>query len=110
MAASDKDAYLLLSKYSSLYEKRYGIKPVLNKYKEKWGMNSIIEDFGVEGVKKTMDYFFRLNKEGHSLSWFYNNFSTIHLSRLAAEKDDKIRSAARQKTRQLRAEYLNGLS
>lgn len=112
MAANknDKDAYSLLSEYSRLYQARYAQPPIVNKYKEKWGMSSLVEDFGREGVSRTLAYYFKTNREGHSLSWFYNNFSNIHLSRLASEKDDKIRAAARAKTRQLRAEYLNGLS
>ena len=111
MAASknDKEAYSLLSEYSALYKLKYGQAPILNKYKEKWGMLSIIEDFGVDGVSKTLKYYFKINRDGHSLSWLYNNFSNIHLSRLASEKDDRIRAAAREKTRQLRAEYLNGI-
>jgi hypothetical protein len=107
---NDKSAYSLLSEYSALYKIKYGRPPIINKYKEKWGMLSLIEDFGEEGVSKTLKYYFKINREGHSLPWLYNNFSSIHLSRLAAEKDDKIRAAARSKTRQLRVEYLNGLS
>ena len=107
--ANDKDAYSLLSEYSRLYELKYKQSPIVNKYKEKWGMSSLVDDFGREGVGKTLTYYFKINREGHSLSWFYNNFSTLHLSRLNAEKDDRIRAAARAKTRQLRAEYLDGL-
>jgi hypothetical protein len=106
----DKEAFSLLSEYSKLYQVKYGSLPVINKYKEKWGMASLLEDFGGEGVRLTLNYYFKTSREGHSLPWFYNNFSSIHLSRLASEKDDKIRAAARSKTRQLRAEYLNGLS
>lgn len=111
MAASktDKDAFSLLSEYIRLYKSRYASAPILNKYKEKWGMASLVEDFGREEVEKTLNYYFKINREGHSLPWFYNNFSTVHISRLSAEKDDKIRSAARQKTQELRAEYLNGV-
>ena len=105
----DKDAYALLSEYIRLYKNRYHSDPVVNKYKEKWGMSSLVEDFGVDAVSDTLNYYFKINREGHSLPWFYNNFSTVHMSRLAAEKDDKIRAAAREKTRQLRAEYLNGV-
>lgn len=106
---SDKDAFALLSEYSKLYQTKYGNAPVLNKYKEKWGMSSLVEDFGRDGVSQTLTYYFKINREGHSLSWFYNNFSNIHLSRLASEKDAKIRAEAREKTKQLRAEYLNGI-
>lgn len=106
---NDKDAFILLSEYSSLYHDKYHQAPVINKYKEKWAMSSLTEDFGRDGVSKTLKYYFKINRDGHSLSWFYNNFSNIHMSRLSAEKDDKIRAAARAKTRQLRAEYLDGL-
>jgi len=103
----DKDSYSLLSEYSRLYQERYGSKPVVNKYKEKWAMNSLIEDFGKEEVLETLVYYFKLSKDRHPINWFYNNFSTIYNSRISIEKDDKIRSEARKKTQQLRAEYLN---
>ena len=111
MAASkvDKEAFALISQYISLYRARYSSAPIINKYKEKWGMASLVEDFGKEEVSDTLTYYFKINREGHSLPWFYNNFSTIHISRLSAEKDDKIRAAAWQKTQELRAEYLNGI-
>jgi hypothetical protein len=107
---SDKDAYSLLSEYSRLYQTRYSQSPVINKYKEKWGMSSLVEDFGKEGVSKTLLYYFKTNREGHSLSWFYNNFSNIHSSRLSSEKDAIIRREQRIKTMQIRAEFMNGVS
>jgi len=106
---TDKDAYALLSEYSSLYKVKYSQQPIINKYKEKWAMSSLLEDFGKEGVSKTLQYYFKTSRDGHSLSWFYNNFSNIHLSRIAAEKDDRIRAESRRKTQQLRSEYLDGV-
>lgn len=73
-------------------------------------MQSLIDDFGVEEVESSLSYYFKLPKENHPITWFFNNFTTIHTARLNAEKDDKIRAAARQKTQELRMEYLNGLS
>lgn len=112
MAASknDKLSYALLSDYIGLYRSKYNKAPVINKYKEKWAMQSLIDDFGVEEVGLTLTYYFKLSKDMHPLSWFFNNFSAIHTSRLAAEKDSKVRLHARQRTRELRAEYLSGLS
>lgn len=102
-------AYALISDYVCLYKNRYGITPLVNKYKEKWAMLSLVEDFGSEEVNKTINYYFNINKEGHPLNWFYNNFSTVHSSRLAAERDKELRAQQRKKTQELRAEYLNGL-
>ncbi len=106
----DKDAFALLSKYSALYKQKYGNSPIVNKYKEKWAMTSLVEDFGVEGVRESLKYYFKINREGHSLSWFFNNFSNIHSSRLSSEKDAIIRREQRIKTMQIRAEFMNGVS
>lgn len=102
-------AYALISDYTCLYKQRYGIPPLVNKYKEKWAMTSLVEDFGPEEVNKTLEYYFRLGKEGHPLNWFFNNYSSLHSSRLESEKDAKIREEQRRKTQELRAEYLNGI-
>ena len=106
---NDKPSYALISEYIALYRNKYGVTPMVNKYKEKWGMLSLIEDFGVEDVGHTLEYYFRLSKDMHPLPWFYNNFSSIHTSRLASEKDDNIRLETRKKMQQLRAEYLDGV-
>ena len=108
--SKDKESYSLLSSYIGLHRDKYGASPVINKYKEKWAMQSLIDDFGVEEVESSLSYYFKLPKENHPLTWFFNNFATIHIARLNAEKDAKIRAAARQKTYELRAEDLNGLS
>lgn len=108
--SKDKDSYSLLSSYISLYRNKYGNSPIVNKYKEKWAMSSLIEDFGISGVQDTLDYYFKLNKEGHSLSWFFNNFSNIHSSRLSAERDAMIRKEQRVRTMEIRAEFINGVS
>lgn len=102
-------AYTLISDYICLYKQRYGIPPLINKYKEKWAMISLVEDFGQEEVNKTLQYYFRLTKDGHPLNWFFNNYSSLHSSRLDSEKDAKIREEQRRRTQELRAEYLNGI-
>lgn len=102
-------AYALISDYVCLYKNRYGVPPLVNKYKEKWAMISLVEDFGAEEVGETISHYFNLNKEGHPLNWFYNNFSNIYSARIAAKKDEALREQQRKKTQELRAEYLNGL-
>jgi hypothetical protein len=102
-------AYALISDYTCLYKQRYGIPPIINKYKEKWAMISLVEDFGPESVSNTLEYYFKLNKDGHPLNWFYNNYSTIHSSRIESEKDEERRVKQREVTRKLREEYLNGI-
>lgn len=105
----EKSAFALISDYICLYKNRYSVAPLVNKYKEKWAMISLIEDFGVEDVSETLEYYFKTTKDRHPLSYFYNNFSSIHSSRLSTEKDNRIRTEQRKMTQKLRAEYLNGI-
>ena len=107
---TDKEAFVLLSDYIGEYRNKYSSVPLINKYKEKWAMVSILEDFGKENVEKAIVHYFKLNREGHPLNWFFNNFSAIHLSRVSSEKDAELRKEQRKKTAQLRAEHFNGVS
>lgn len=101
----------MLSKYSSLYEGKYNKRPVVNKYKEKWAMKSLIEDFGEDEVYDTLYYYInKSSKEGHPLTWFYNNFDSLYNARKSAEKDFTERLERRNKMQQIRQEYINGIS
>jgi predicted hydrolase (HD superfamily) len=102
--------YELIRHYQSLYVKRYNRPIEINRYKEKWAVSSLIEDFGYEEVEKTLEYYFKLDKDGHPLSWFFSNFSIIKQRRLDKEMDDIIRADRRAKTQKIVEEYRNGLS
>ena len=102
-------AYALISDYISLYKEKYGTSPIINKYKEKWAMMSMVEDFSTEEVMETLNYYFKLSKDGHPITYFYNNFASIHKGRLSSERDAKIRADQRKMTQKLRAEYINVL-
>ena len=101
-------AYALLSYYAKLYKDRYGVSPTINKYKEKWAASSILEDYGKETSHKVLEYYFKMQKEGHPLNWFYNNFDVL-LDRInESEKDQQLRKERRAQTALLRQEWLNG--
>lgn len=103
-----KLAYILLNNYAKLYESKYGIKPNLNKYKEKWAAVSLIDDYTFDQVDRVLTYYFTLKKEGHPLMWFYNNFDMLIKTLNENDRDKKIRLELRKETARLREEYLNG--
>jgi hypothetical protein len=39
--ASEKQPYVLIGLYESLYLEKYGKKPKLNKFREKWAMQDV---------------------------------------------------------------------
>jgi uncharacterized protein YktA (UPF0223 family) len=101
-------AFGILAHYEKCYEKKYGKKPLLNKYKEKWGAISLLDDFGKEKVIIGIEYYFKLNKDGHPLGWLFNNFDIVYNSYESNIKDEKLRAERRAQTAKLKQEYLNG--
>ena len=59
---SSKLSYALLNYYTKLYTDKYGRKPVVNIYKEKWAMNDVIESVGYDRAKELLDYYASLQK------------------------------------------------
>lgn len=105
----DKVAFSLLSKYSSLYKTKYGKTPNLNKYKEKWGMKSLVEDYGEDRVSDILTYYFeKSSKDSHPLQWFFNNFDNLLDAKETLSRDQILRNQRRQEMQKIRQEYLNG--
>ena len=107
---NDKKAFALLSLFSKRYKTLYGQTLTINKYQAKWGMLSLVEDYGADTVDSVMEYFFSLSvSDSHSLKGFYNNFDKFANRMQEDAKDEKIRAEQHRITMQLREEYLNGL-
>jgi hypothetical protein len=110
MASSFKEEFAMLSLYQRLYESKYGHKASINKYKEKWAMQSLIEDYGVDGVRDIIEFYFKTNKDGHPISWMIFNFDTLKSTLQGNRTDIIMREERRKKTQELATEYLNGIS
>ncbi len=97
-----KSEYILLTEYGKLYEARYGRKPVINKYREKWGMRDAIDEIGEANVRECLKYYLSVNpQDGHSLPYFYSNFDKIFDLINRKKEDAVIRRQLREKTRRL---------
>ena len=66
--ASDKGPYILLSLYQSLFKEKYGRVPTINKFREKWAMQDVIDSVGYDRAKELLEYYFGLNKRTLSTS------------------------------------------
>lgn len=100
-------AFGMLSYFSNKWKTKYGKSLTINKYKEKWAMSSLIDDFGQDDVEKAIDYYFTLSKEGHPLVWFYNNCDTLLKTLTEQERDDKLRAERRELMKKLKEEFYN---
>ena len=96
-----KLAYNLVGLYCVLYKEKYGKAPVVNRYREKWAMNDVIDSVGHDRAKTLLEYFFQTKRDGHPISWFFYNFEKLDLSLQQLEQDKTRRELIRAKTKSM---------
>lgn len=99
--ASSKDPYILISFYEKLYMDTYNKKPSMNKYREKWAMQDVIDSVGLDRAKEIMSYYFKTSKTGHPLNFFYMNFDRLESMMDQIAKDKENRERLLEQTRKL---------
>ena len=99
--ANEKQPYVLISLYESLYQERYGKKPRINKFREKWAMQDVIDSVGFERAKELIAYYFKTSKSGHPLNFFFYNFDKIDYLKSEIEKDITKRRILREETKRM---------
>jgi len=75
--ANEKQPYILIGLYQSLYKEKYNKVPTMNKFREKWAMQDVIDSVGFDRAKELLVYYFSTGKSGHPLQFFYYNFDKI---------------------------------
>jgi hypothetical protein len=99
--ANSKEPYILLTQYQNLYKERYGKVPTINKFREKWAMQDVIDSVGYDRAKELLLYYFKTGKSGHPLNFFYNNFDRMDSFMKGSEADKESRRKLREATKKL---------
>jgi len=92
---------MLIAYYEDLYKEKYNKKPRINKFREKWAMQDVIDSVGYERAKDLLVYYFRTNKSGHPLSFFFYNFDSIDQLKTEIERDKLNRNLLREQTKKM---------
>lgn len=99
--ASEKEPYVLIGLYQLLYKEKYNRVPTMNKFREKWAMQDVIDSVGFERAKDLLTYYFKINKSGHPLQFFYYNFDKMDQMYKEIEKDKVSRRLLLQETKKM---------
>lgn len=99
--ANEKEPYVLIGLYESLYQEKYGKKPRLNKFREKWAMQDVIDSVGYDRARELIEYYFKTSKNGHPLNFFFYNFDRIDQVESDARRDKANRAMLREQTKKL---------
>jgi len=84
-----------------MYQEKYGKMPFLNKYREKWAMQDVIDSVGYARAKELLEYYFTTGKYGHPIQFFFFNFDKIDIMQTEVAKDKKNRKALQEATKRL---------
>ena len=96
-----KQSYALVSLYIALYQNKYKKQPAVNRYREKWAMQDVIDSVGFDKAYELINYYFSISKPGHPLNFFYMNFDKIESLRLEVEKDKETRKILLESTKRM---------
>ena len=99
--ANEKLPYVLIGLYENLYLERYNKKPRINKFREKWAMQDVIDSIGFDRSKDVLEYYFKTGKNRHPLNFFYNNFDRIEDMMIQIKEDRINRSRLLQETKRM---------
>ena len=99
--ANEKQPYILIGLYESLYLEKYKKKPRINKFREKWAMQDVIDSVGFERAKELLVYYFSLPKGGHPLAFFLYNFDRMDMVEVESQKDKERRRLLLQETKKM---------
>ena len=95
------EPYRLVGEFARLYNEKYNKKVRINRYKYKWAMFDMIEDYGASRVYEVMQYYFALNNSGHSIDFFVYNFDRLEKSMVELQKDREHRQRLREATKKM---------
>jgi hypothetical protein len=84
-----------------MYKEKYGKMPFLNKYREKWAMQDVIDSVGFDRAKELIEYYFTTGKSGHPLQFFFFNFDKIDAIQKEIKKDKVNRRILQEATKKL---------
>lgn len=99
--ASNKEPYVLMSLYQNLYKEKYGSSVTINKFREKWAMQDVIDSVGLSKAVELLEYYFSLPKSGHPLNFFYMNFDKIEKTKKDIDQDIERRRLLREATKRM---------
>lgn len=83
-----QQANALITSYVKLYKEKYQTAPVINRYRDRWGFQAMIEDLGRADAQAVLLYYFELSGS-HDVTTLFRSYDELHKQRLAEEEDKR---------------------
>lgn len=97
--AERKNRFALISKFEQLCKLNGHQRPTLNRYKEQWAADDLLESWDDPQLYSAMEYYFKVN---NTPTWkgYCNNVDRLLQSMKAQEEDAAFRAAMREKAKE----------
>ena len=92
---SKRQDHILISYYEAKYAQKYGRRPLVNRHREKWGFQDMLESLPMEDCKRVIDYYLDLDVS-HTVRGLLHKFDVYfeNMNESEAEKAERIGNAA----------------
>lgn len=90
----------LVTLYIQCFENKYARKPLVNRYRVKWGFLDMISDLDYGQAQETIKYYFKTSKYGHPIEFLLSNYEKIFETMEEVREDEKNREKLRRQTEQ----------
>jgi hypothetical protein len=86
-SSKKSEPFILLGIYQKLYKEKYKKEARVNKYREKWAMQDVIDSVGYPRAIELIEYYFVIDRPDHSLTFFLYNFDKMDRVKTEIDKD-----------------------
>jgi hypothetical protein len=97
-------SFALVDLYALCYEKKLGRKPTINRYREKWGFQDMLDSLGYERSCEVIEYYFTTTNNYSPVNLF-NNFDRLHEAITKRDLDRQRRKKLQEQTRKMVEEW-----
>lgn len=90
----------LVTYFLNQFKAKYDAAPKdFNRYRDKWGFQAMIEDYGMDQSKKIIDYYFGTARPYHPTNYLLFNYEKLNNAMLEREEDEANRAKLRAESR-----------
>lgn len=68
----------LITLFINSYKAKYGYAPNINRYREKWGFQDMMNDLGYARAKEIIEFYFTTNRVGHPVIELFRNYDRLN--------------------------------
>lgn len=101
-----QQVHALISYYISSYEKVVGKKPVVNRNKVRYWLESMLMDYTGEQARELIDHYLN-HWEDPTIDWFAFNYEKVDVAKQEYERNKVSAAVRRKETKQKLEEWRN---